>query len=350
MRRGRGHTPIGIDVGSRQIKAVQLNRSSKGDQIRAAAILPRRGDNKPFDGEEAAQLSEMLARQGFDGRKIVLAAAAEQVMTEILELPPRNSGAPIEEIARAEMARSQRCDFNSFEMALWDLPAPARAAEGSCVMAATGPHAQSDHILDLFEAEGWEVITIDIHPWAMARSCAAAYGISTDMIAALDLGARHSLFVLIYQGVVVYDRSLNDVGIAPLHDALKSRLDLDEEMTDHILRKVGFGAEVNEQSDQDHTSSAIHSMVSEHVDRLIEELQVSLSYAAQQYPKAGIGRLALLGGGAAIPGITHYIDEALDVDVMALTPCDMVKCPSPLRAKCETPALTMAIGLAQYHA
>jgi hypothetical protein len=46
----------------------------------------------------------------------------------VLEMPPKSSTAPIEQLARMELARTQKCAPDSFEMGFWELPITGRGA------------------------------------------------------------------------------------------------------------------------------------------------------------------------------------------------------------------------------
>src|SRR5205823_4093664 len=114
----RNITPIGIDAGGRSIAAVQLDWSGgAGPAITAASIIARQPatPESPLSTTETAALEEVLYRQGFTGRDVVVGIPDHALLTEVLELPPRSSGAPLEQLARMEIARTHKRDPASFE-------------------------------------------------------------------------------------------------------------------------------------------------------------------------------------------------------------------------------------------
>ena len=119
---------IGLDIGSRHIKAVQVARGKSQPRIEAAAVIPFVSPEPALDADCVRRLRDVLARQGFRGNQVVIVAPANKLHVEMLDLPPRHSGAPVDQLARAEMMRLGKLEANAFEMATWDLPA-ARAAE-----------------------------------------------------------------------------------------------------------------------------------------------------------------------------------------------------------------------------
>ena len=118
--------PIGLDIGARQVKAVQLASVGRdGRRVLAAASFPRATPNQPRDADEAARVAEVLDRQGFVGRTVVVGLGPAQLMSSMLELPARAPGVPIEQIARMELARVHGRDAAGFEFAQWEVPSPA---------------------------------------------------------------------------------------------------------------------------------------------------------------------------------------------------------------------------------
>src|SRR5947209_4397275 len=98
-----GRTPIGIDLGAHSIKAVQLRAGADGRWgLGALACLPRSTPGSPVQSEEIARLAATLDRAGFSGTRAVLAVPAVDLISGMLELPPRVPGMPFEQIARME--------------------------------------------------------------------------------------------------------------------------------------------------------------------------------------------------------------------------------------------------------
>jgi Tfp pilus assembly PilM family ATPase len=76
----RKMTPIGVDVGSRTIKAAQLTRTREGYKLHAAAMFPLERPNKLLDADAASAFRQILENQGLEGRRIVLSTkGGEQV-------------------------------------------------------------------------------------------------------------------------------------------------------------------------------------------------------------------------------------------------------------------------------
>ena len=377
-------TPIGVDVGSRQIKAMQLSEPGAGKPLRveAAVILPRIHPNEPLDADELYRLGQVFERQGFAGRQVVTAVPVEELTTESLELPPRKSGAPLDQIAEQELGQSQALADHEFEMSMWDLPTPARSGDRTHVMATACTHEYAGRLVDLWEQHGFHLAALDIHAWAAARACALPPEREGEMVAVLDLGAIHALLTVVFDGVVIYERFLTDGGLSTLYEALHRQYGLDDPMASYLVTRVESQAgdsastcdkpsqaavdeaptataviEATEQETSDRSLQVrqsdraigdVQNAIRQYVTKLIEEVQLSLSYGSHRYPTATLARLAVIGGGAQLPSVVDELSSCSAVTTAAVHPAQLANCPPALIKTCESPALTMAYGLARY--
>src|SRR4051794_1298472 len=91
-------SPIGIDIGARSIKAVQLAGHGERWQLHALANMPRKTPETPVAPDEIEALTAVLERSGFTGHRAVLTVPSGDQMSGMLELPPRAPGMPFEQI------------------------------------------------------------------------------------------------------------------------------------------------------------------------------------------------------------------------------------------------------------
>lgn len=394
MARSRHRTPIGLDVGARFVKAVQLAQSSAGLRVVAAAVAPRTVDadlsapdaanptalSAPTPSiDEVRAIGDLLYRGGFEGQRVILAAPAGAVLSGVLDVPPRNSSAPVEQIARLELARAHRCAADSFEMGCWDLPRHHRPGRGTQVMAVGLPHAPANVLLDAFEAGGFRVDAIDIGACAAARAAVLAEGpafrvqgsaqdpaeprpAERQMTAILDIGWSAAALTLVHRDTIVYSRLLSDGGIGLMHRALSSRLHLEPDVCEYLVSEVGLNASQAHAAPEHRAAAAAGShgahrnaqssdaesraILAAQVDATSRELSISFSYASQQYPEAEVTRLLLIGGGARMPGLAERLVITLGLEVRPVAPADLAGCEPGVLDACASPALTAAVGLA----
>jgi Tfp pilus assembly PilM family ATPase len=310
--------------------------------IAAVSIARAGAPGAPFDQQEAARLEAVLYRSGFEGRRVVACVPDGKLVTAVLELPPRTSGAPLDQLARVELARVHKLEPGAFELACWDLPAPARAGDATHMMAAACPNADADTLLDAIESVGLHVIALDIKPWALTRACApVSSGDGTTVL--LDVGEEGAMLTAVRQGAPVYERMMRDAGTASLRGRFQSELALEPAVADFLFDSLQ--REAHQGDDAGARESGLR-LAREHVDHLREEVASALDYIAHRYP-GRVSLLALTGQGAAIPGLAQCLARGAEHEVRSVAPADLTSCPQTLPHGRDC-ALTNALGLALY--
>jgi len=368
LLRNRGGVPgpIGLDLGGSRIKAAQLKRTSTGWALHAFASIPRAIEGAPLDASEARRVNDVLFRQGFTGDSVVLALPDVKLLTVNLELPPRSEEIPLDQIARAEFARSVKAESDPFEFAYWDLPAPARATKSTHVMGVGCRHADAEPIVEALELAGFDVAAIDVEATALTRACASVLAPPHEITALVDIGYSAVRLFVIHQGVVTYRRALAGNGMRALRQSVADQINVkdDPAVLDYVLEQVSLEEHATRDtttkdggSSSGSSSVAIEQtkrVVCAHLDGVLAEVTTSLSYTAHQYPDAPVRRVLVTGGGASMPGLPQYLGSKLNIETRAVRCTDLlagaerVGADDSDRSAAFTGAL--AIGLAQVQA
>jgi Tfp pilus assembly PilM family ATPase len=346
---------IGVDVGSRCVKAVQMSHGGAGWRVEATAAFPRTATSAALDPAEVRRLAGVLGRRSFIGQDVVLAVPGEMQISGTMELPPRGKGVSLDAAARTEFCRAYKREFNTFEMTYWDLPTPARAAKATHVMAVACPHRDADALIDLFAAEGLDVVGLDARAWAMTRACGNELSDTDGIVLLLELGWNGALLVIVHHGVVIYERSLSEGGLSALHRDLQAELKIEPDVVDFALGHTGLlplGIDKNQNARDVNDvpiemRGDVRALAAAHFERVGQELMASVSYTTHQYPDAAATRLLLLGGGAMIPGISDYLQGVTGIECRAVTPLATASCAPAIARECNA-ALMTAAGLAQF--
>jgi Tfp pilus assembly PilM family ATPase len=341
-------TVIGVDVGRRTIKAAQLTWSEGACGVCALSLLPRPEPEKPLSQADALALRGVLRRQGFSGRKIVVAAPDERLMRAALELPSKVAGAPIGQIVRMELSRINNVAPDSFEMAYWEWRTPDGAKPITRTLAIGCPHAAADDVVDLFEAEGFDVAALDVRIAAVGRACEPLLLPAPQITAIADLGWRSTTVQFVCGRSLLYERLLEGISMAELTGKLAEIFGLTVEAAQQVANTVGLTVDQPVEGIDDATLDAVRKHLRSHFDKLLDELRAPFSYVNHQFPGEGVKRLLLIGGGAAVPRLSSYMHDRLGIDVLSVAPSDVVTSPTGLLPKAGNPAMTLAVGLARF--
>ena len=344
----RGRSPIGIDITGRSLHAVQLQRSSSGGRIVAAVSYDRPQPEAELGSREIADFVLILDRQGFVGNEVVLAVPDAILISDLMELPSKAEAATLQQLVRMELVRIHKCNPSAFELTTWTLPESVRSAETQHLMAAACLHEKSEQLLEVWDRTGLEVVALDVHTLAMARIIRSQTRQCQGISALLKLGWDVSHLVILYQGEVVYERALQESGLENLVQTLIDRLEIDQEVAFFAINEVGFTSDSKEQWASWPLLTDARGIMATHFTTILDEVRVSFSYAQHRYPGSPLERLLLTGRGASIPGLCEPVNSTLEMDTSVIVPTDICDCSQALGDFCNDPALTVAVGLAQF--
>jgi Tfp pilus assembly PilM family ATPase len=306
---------IGLDVGSRHVKAVQfVTRGTAGPRtVHACVTLPRSVAGAALDIDEARRIMEALWRQNFQGTTVAMCVPPATLLASVMELPPRASGAPLDVIARAELARSHKCDPAGIELAWWDLPGGARASEGTHAIGVGCRQSDAEAIVRMFEQIGVDVAVLDVPILALTRACSQDLAPAPNLTALVDLGWRGADLVIVSHGTVVYERSMKEIGIGAVVAKLQAALGVDTDTAEHLLMRVGCGVRGGAGVDEADFEQAaeIRAACVEYSDSLVAALDLSVGYATRRFA-APISATLLMGGGALLPGVCEWLTAKSD--------------------------------------
>ena len=344
---GHRESPIGVDFDGRYLRAAQLAPAAGGWRLQAAVRIPRVEPEQDLDARDVNHLRSTLERLGFHGRRLVLAVPEDKLAVDVLELPPRGSGAPLEEIARSEMARTHGYEATAAEMVSWDLPPSSRARDMTQMMAVALPHADAEVLLDVFDRGGLEVAILDTHMAATIRACRPLLP-AEGLTAVLTLGWDWALVLLWLGGTVIYRRLMPENSLRRLTEAVARNLALPADSVDYVLEEVGLADRCRRKDDAPLPLEALRTLIRKPVNAAAEAVRAALAYAAQMYADSGTAGVIVTGQAAGVPGLADYLASRLGVEVHVAVPDDVIDAAPATVREAGQPALTPAVGLAMY--
>ena len=354
MIRTPRYSPIGLDAGSRAMKAIQLVHTRSGPRIHAAAAFPRITPGEELNPAEVLRAAAVLRRQGFVGDRIVVCIPAAKMLSGVVELPALSGGAPMDAIARQELARACRKDPQSIELSWWELPsgaAGARAAQGTQAIALGCAHADAESLLACFEPSGLDVLAIDARPASIARACAPLLSDPPNLTAILDLGYGAAHILILAGRTLVYERTLAEASLRLLASGVANQLSTDDILADYILRVVGCKplAENVEHGAAIEQAEDARALICAHADALAGELRTSMAYATRRFD-GDLTRVLLSGAGADIPGLADRLAQRTATEAIIARVDTLAAAPEHMDPSLLGPGATVALGLALHGA
>jgi Tfp pilus assembly PilM family ATPase len=205
----------GIDISSERVIAAQVRVASSGWTLLGGCAMARTSGGAALSAEEAVALESLLFRKGFVPAPCVIAAPDGALRSVTMELPPASSGAPIDQLARAEFARRSKVEQDRFVLSYWEMPT---SGQGTQVMAVGCAIEPTDEAIEALERAGLRVGGVDDPARALGRVLAAAPTIATVRVGA-RLDAWGASIVVLHHGALLYARRPTALALGVTSDA-----------------------------------------------------------------------------------------------------------------------------------
>ena len=239
--------PIGLDIGSFAVRAVELSIDGTPKLVRFGQVALPRGavrDGEIVDPEAvSAAIRRLWSEAGFRSKRVVLGVANQRVIVRQAEMPAMSE----EELAAALRFEAQELIPIPIEDAILDFQVIEHLSGGDngdrvrILLAAAQQDMIRTHV-HAVEGAGLRVAMVDVIPFALVRALAQAGGDvlgSTGRAEAIVcVGAGVTNVVVHENGVPRFVRVLL-VGGDDITDAIARDLDIDPDAAEDLKRRAG---------------------------------------------------------------------------------------------------------------
>ena len=291
----RKERAVGLDVGNGAVKALALERR------RSEVVVVRRGV-APVETGDAADLSRAihaaLADAGADGEPVIAAVGGPDVVIRQLSLPPvpkarilpalelqhRELGLlpPREAVMDAQILRKSKKDVAANE-----------------ILSVSVPRPRLEERMRLFQQAAVNVMMLDVEPLALLNGAIHLTGLDAgELLVLLTVGHQNSVLCLFSEQGPVVARYL-DVGAESFSEQLRAVFPLSVYSTKDFARTIP-AAEVPK----------AEAACRELVERMAEDVRLSLTFYRTEYDRESLPRYAL-GGSVNLPYIGRWVADRL---------------------------------------
>ncbi len=307
--------PIGVDLGSRSVKLVQLD----GERTRLldAARWDMPSGDVPEPGSEAhsRELADAIRRaysdRNFHGRNAVLCLGQRDLFLQNIRVPKTGVG-DLSQFVHQEAAG--RLPFSVAEAEIRFIEAgDVRQGETTfrevILIACHRPLLEAK--LQTVERAGLHPVAVDVEPLALLRAYSRQYRRDEDR-------NERAMFVHVgYSNTVVVIAQGADVLFAKYLEL--GGCHMDEEVARHLDMRSGEAAALrrhngDRRSDQQDPEIArsVAEAIRPVIERLANELSLCIRYHSVTFRGQPLARLAL-GGGEATPSLVEQFDRRLNL-------------------------------------
>ncbi|GAB4311006.1 MAG: type IV pilus assembly protein PilM [Candidatus Sumerlaeia bacterium] len=344
-------TPIGLDIGSSTVKALQMRQTSRGvvlERFGMAEIFPsgqKKKDPEAVRQAKVQAIKKALAAGGFNTTQAVTSVSGESIIVRYIQLPSM----PEEELKNALRWEAEEYIPFPIDEVNIDSAILGHTADGSKVDVLL-VSARKDHVqqhVDLLQQAGLQPVVIDVDAFAFMNCFEYNHEPSpNDVIGLINIGAEVTSINIYMGGASRFSRDVPIAGDAITH-AIQSRLNHEFHEADSLKVRVGLpepalsgdGSQeglkerslietirgtMDKLSGQDlveDTPDAIAAKVIKNtVNSLINEIKRSIQFFENQAGGVEVKRLVIGGGTAKLKNIAPFMQAELNLPVEFIDP------------------------------
>ncbi|MFZ5688136.1 MAG: type IV pilus assembly protein PilM [Bacillota bacterium] len=315
---------LGIDIGSKTIKAIEIENTGMGCQVKTAVrgATPQGtvADGIIVDASRlASALSDLVEGYGWRGRSVVSAIGGRKVVTRHIRVPVM----PEKELLSAVKWEAEKYLPAANQEMVMDFKCLGEINAGGnkqlLIIVATLPLDIAHAYYDLFASAQLKLVAIDIVPLALMRWATSPLGNApsdTNSFALAELGAETTHLVIAERGQIAFARTI-PLGGAQVAKLLSTAL---EQSFPEVLKEDQKQKKTGLPNDYLQLGEAAASLGETRVDvflqsslaELVRELRRSLDFYRTQAPNSQMDKILLTGGLSLLPGIKPFLHRELD--------------------------------------
>lgn len=330
----RGQVSIGLDVGNRYLKVVQVSHAGNAPEVSRIAMraLTEEGGEAHAGAAVVEAVAELFRDSGLRSRQVVTGVGGHDVIVKRVELE-RMKPSELREVIRWEAEQHLSFDTASVELDFQILT----SGDPMDVLLVAAKRDLVHGAADIVSAAGLVLEVLDVDGFALGNALIhnhpeAAEGI----VMVADMGWETTTVVVVEEGIPAVTRDLH-FGVHSLCRAAKREMNLDTRATEAIIRGQ-------------RASPDFQSVVEVAADEMAVGLEQATAFLKTRPADLGLGRVYLSGGGARIPGLAGALGRVLSVETHVANPFEQlpVRPDACVGVELEeiAPMLLLPVGLA----
>lgn len=333
---------LGLDIGSKTIKLVQLDRRGGGWALLAAGITTNPiGDFSGGSDDDLVLVAEAVKKLVIEtkvsSKKVIVSLPENKVFTPFLKLPYLTDQELESAIAwQAEPYIPIPVLEASIAHLVVDRVEAKAGTPGSVeVLLVAAPKALVGKFVKILELSALEVELVETELLALARSLAP----NNQTVAILDIGGVSSSIGVVCNGQLVVGHSIA-TGADALTRAVATGLGMNLAQAEEYKKSYGLSLK--------HAEGRVAGVLVSVLRLLADEVKKTLQYYKNETGKEGVSALILSGGTAGLPELVPYLANLVGMEVLVGDPFARVTKDQKLQVSLSaySPLYGVAVGLA----
>ena len=332
---------VGLDIGSKTIKIVELEKTRDAYRLKASGIIGYKSSTPEHlaDDKELAVLSDVIRKLHKEakivGREVVASIPETQVYTRMIRLPMLTDS----EIASAIKWEAEQYIPFPVEEAVIDYQIIDRKENATppqvYVLLIAAPKVLVNRYVKLIQMSKLDLVAVETELMAISRSICPV----DQTVLVADFGARSTNIAIVKNSALMMSRSIPTAGDA-LTRAVAQGLGIEAQQAEEYKKTYGL----TEQNLDGKIKSILYPilrMVSDEIKKAVHYFQ---SEAGSEQPKS----IILTGGSAGMPEVASIMTELLGIEVLIGNPFTKVQIDSVIVKQLANflPYYSVSVGLA----
>lgn len=365
LKKGGGGRLIGLDLGSYWVKALELNLTKTGREIKGLAKkeLPpemRQGERDPRALSKL--IKECLSEGGISARDVVIMVSGPQVFIRRITMPPM----PEEDLAEViPFEATKHVSFPVDQLTVDYIIVGEKEVEGIKnldILLVAIPREIVESEIAVVRAAGLRPVAVTVAPMVLWKAFQlSGQEAEAKVIAMLDIGHERTTISLLNNGLLEFMRTINVSGdeftkslmtIPVVREGEGGRA-LTYEEAETIKLEHGFPPPSETGTTGDGVAlNQISMLMGPVLEKLLGEVRTSFDFYVTEFQVPGVDKIVLSGGSASLKGLKEYLFGDLGIEVALADPfqgVDFAKEMSEDDVTDLAPAFVMPMGLAAWN-
>jgi len=336
---------LGLDVGTKLIKIVELEKDGEAFSLKSSGIVPNSG--KPLenieDEKEMAVIAESIIRlkkdAGIDEKNVNISLPERSVFSRVISFPPLTE----QEVASAVKWEAEQYIPIPIEDAIVQhqiigsgiSPKDKSGKERIAVLLVAAPKKLVEKYLKVAQLARLEVQSVETEMIALSRSVS----IPNQLVLAVDMGASSTNMAVSKGSQLLFSRSVPTGGDV-LTRSITQSLGINVQQAEQYKKAYGL--------DKNQLEGKIYGSLSPIMGTIFDEIKKTIQFYQNEYSGGVPGSVMLSGGGAGIQEIISFASEKLGVEVGIINPFSKMKIEEATLKKLAPylPFYSIAVGCA----
>jgi len=302
-------TLVGLDVGSKFVKAVQLTDNNGSLTISAFGCM-----EVPPQYSIPDAVSELFSRRKFRTKRVVSSVSGRFVFVRYINMPVMTD----EELVNAskyELGKYIPVEVDEVlhdSQRLEELPVQEGQEPEMRVLLVAAKRTFVEEHVSILETAGLTPTIVDVDSFALGNAYELTARLKTDavrpgsLVALVDVGASKTNINIMSDGLSFFTREFYKGG-NDLSEAISKRLALELREAEMLKRNPG--------DDMDR----VQDCVAAPLDDICHDINISVDYFENQFDKQ-IQELLLMGGASATAGLQETLEKTVNKPVSRWNP------------------------------